>query len=598
MSQSESAGRLDQPVQTAFEASDARLAVLRQMADGAIGPDGPDLLDLSFPSWIKDGRGRYISCNPAFETLTGHRRDVLIGRRDDDFASASHASLSFRQDMQAMSSRDILTFDLVLPSAFVDRRLKGTVAKAAIRDRDGRITGIAAIALQSGMEDTELKAMPDRPQKQEDAEAEVRQAQDFSAALESHYAGFTADHVPFALIMLEIQLRRAQENRVLAQLPCPVVQALMARLRLRLKGRGEPYFAGADRIAIFLPGTGCKNKSGSLALELKTECLYPVECDGALYQVIATSGFAVIRTDDDSADALIRRAMPASLKRLATAPQPPQAASVAVAPSHPKSSEYELQADMAAGIERQEFIAYFQPKMDLLTRTVVGAEALVRWKHPKLGLIPPSMFIVMAEQIGLLQAINQHIWRQSMDFVRALNDNQAGTRRVAINLSAADLQVPGFVSSIETLMAETGCPASFLEFEITESALKARSEQLEAHLAALDALGIGLAIDDFGTGNLAFEALNRFPIRTLKIDRVFIKDIATHEKTARLVRAMCLMADELGLVTVAEGVETPIEAELAKQVGCKQGQGFFWQRPLPERKFLDWLRVQAPFNKV
>ena len=137
-------------------------------------------------------------------------------------------------------------------------------------------------------------------------------------------------------------------------------------------------------------------------------------------------------------------------------------------------------------------------------------------------------------------------------------------------------------------MDETECPPSFVEFEITESALKGRSEQLEAHLAGLGDLGIGLAIDDFGTGNLAFESLNRFPIQTLKIDRVFIKDVATQEKTARLVRSMCLMANELGLATVAEGVETLMESELVKQIGCKFAQGFFWQRPVPAQQFFDW----------
>ena len=568
------------------------LRAMQRLASGEITVHDPAFSALSIPFWTKDTRGRYLSCNSAYERLTGNKTDGLIGKTDFQITPKYLAQISQRQDLQTLTAADLLTFDIALPLDSQTGKSQGKVTKTAFRNENGTVCGLAALAHHSDMTYMGLMSVPveQEPQQAQDQSESGQgfELTDFALAVAPYLDVFKHGGPAFGLVVLALQTRKSDAFSLTNSVPFPVLRALTERLRSKLSGRGIAYVVAADRIAIILPNVSRENVAVNIANEMCAESMYPFDVADNLYQVAAKSGTTLVQPGDATADTLMARAFPSGAGGLPAVSMFKVGSGGTDISIHQPTSEYELETDMAAGIDRLEFIAYFQPKMDLATQNVVGAEALVRWKHPKRGLIPPSMFIAMAEQIGLQAAINSQIWRQSMEFIKKLNNNSADPKRVAINISASDLQIPTFVSSINALLDETGCPASFVEFEITESALKGRSEQLEAHLAGLGELGIGLAIDDFGTGNLAFESLNRFPIQTLKIDRVFIKDVATQEKTARFVRSMCLMADDLGLATVAEGVETLMESELVKQIGCRFGQGFFWQRPVPAQQFFEW----------
>ena len=251
----------------------------------------------------------------------------------------------------------------------------------------------------------------------------------------------------------------------------------------------------------------------------------------------------------------------------------------------------QMESELHTAITHKQFQLYYQPKVDTQTGEVRSAEALIRWVHPVRGVIAPGEFIPLAEECGLIGAIGQWVIQEACRQARAWQDDGVPSLRVSVNLSASQFRESALVDNIRRALDEAGLEARFLEVELTESAVMNDPEQSIAILEQLSKMGVLVSVDDFGTGYSSMSYLRRFPIDKLKIDRVFINEMATLPEDASIVRAIVSLAHSLHLKVVAEGVETPAQLEFLKAAKCDEYQGYHFSRPLPAAEFEQLIRT-------
>ena len=247
-------------------------------------------------------------------------------------------------------------------------------------------------------------------------------------------------------------------------------------------------------------------------------------------------------------------------------------------------SRLALENELRRALERSEFELYYQPKVDMVTGKMTGMEALLRWNHPDLGLVPPLDFIPLAEETGLILPIGEWVLRAACAQTKAWHD-QGFELNVAVNLSPRQFQQRDLVSTINRIVAETGFDPRELNLEVTESSIMNNAESAVTILRELKDTGIRISIDDFGTGYSSLAVLKDLPIDVLKIDKTFINDVTTNPDDAALVTAVVTLAHNLRLNVVAEGVETNEQLAFLRALNCDKWQGYLFSKPLPAAAF-------------
>lgn len=242
----------------------------------------------------------------------------------------------------------------------------------------------------------------------------------------------------------------------------------------------------------------------------------------------------------------------------------------------------ELEAALSDALKYKQFILYYQPIFSLVTSNLVGFEALVRWKHPQNGLIPPNKFIPIAEETGLIIPLSEWILTEACRQMKAWQEHceNAALLRMSINISGRQIKQSNCVEKIDEILAATGLSANNLKLEITESLLMENKESFGYFLRQMKHRGIQLSIDDFGTGYSSLSYLHRLPFDTVKIDGYFIANIAAEEDSINIVQAILTLAHQLNIDVIAEGIETEQQFRILQELGCEFGQGYFFARPL------------------
>jgi diguanylate cyclase (GGDEF)-like protein len=243
-----------------------------------------------------------------------------------------------------------------------------------------------------------------------------------------------------------------------------------------------------------------------------------------------------------------------------------------------------LENDLYKAQERDELRLHFQPQFDCMTGRITGAEALIRWEHGG-KLVPPGDFIPLAEETGLIVPMGEWVLRRACQKAQAWRERSGWPMRIAVNLSAIQLDQPNLVELVDRVLKETGLPPTALELEITESVVVRESLRAAAVLTQLRGLGVGIAIDDFGVGYSSFSYLRELPVDRLKMDRSFLSNVPNSPGDSRLAAAMIAMAHRLEVGIVAEGVETEAQNAFLKAHGCDECQGYFLARPMAEPAF-------------
>lgn len=260
------------------------------------------------------------------------------------------------------------------------------------------------------------------------------------------------------------------------------------------------------------------------------------------------------------------------------------------------SERISMEKDLRSALDKGQFTLYYQPQLDMNTGKIVGVEALIRWRHPKLGLVMPGKFIPLAEDTGQIFAIGEWVLRTACKQMKKWIDKGLTDLRMAVNLSAIQFRqrnLPGLISDI---LEETGLSAARLDFEITESGAMHDIDNSSAILNTLRSMGSRISIDDFGTGFSSLSYLKSFPINALKIDRSFINDITTSPDSAAITKAIIAMAKNLNLEVIAEGVETHEQVEFLRAQQCNTMQGYLFSVPVPANSCMELLRQETILN--
>ena len=362
---------------------------------------------------------------------------------------------------------------------------------------------------------------------------------------------------------------------------------LLQEVARRLSGlaRGVDTVArfGGDEFVLLVNSLAQPDDVRRLALAAVDALQAPVVIAGLEVHTSPSIGVAFYPTDGTSIESLIARADAA----MYCAKQRGRGNVQCYAPGMNAGAEERVQfeSELHTAIALGQFELYYQPKVDTVTGEVRSAEALIRWIHPKRGIVSPGDFIPVAEECGLIGAIGEWVIHEACRQARAWQTAGLAWLRVSVNLSASQFRQEGLVASIERALKESGLEPKYLEVELTESVVMTDPEESIAVLEELSKMGVLVSVDDFGTGYSSMSYLRRFPIDKLKIDRVFISEIVNRPEDASIVRAIVSLAHSLRLKVVAEGVETPQQLEFLKAVGCDEYQGYHFSQPLPAVKF-------------
>jgi diguanylate cyclase (GGDEF)-like protein len=250
-----------------------------------------------------------------------------------------------------------------------------------------------------------------------------------------------------------------------------------------------------------------------------------------------------------------------------------------------------IEAGLRIALQRNEFSLNFQPKINLGTGAIVGVEALLRWKHPERGFIPPAQFIPIAEDTGLILPIGHWVLREACRQAREWRDAGFAQIPMAVNISAVEFRSKDFVESVRVALNESKLDPRCLELELTESVLMKHAESTVSMLKALKAIGVQLTVDDFGTGYSSLSYLRQFPVDSLKVDQSFVHEISSQRDDAAIVSAVISMGNSLKKRVIAEGVETREQMDFLTAEGCEEAQGYYFNRPMAANQFVKLLEA-------
>ena len=355
-----------------------------------------------------------------------------------------------------------------------------------------------------------------------------------------------------------------------------VLVEVARRLEGRLRGGDVAARLGGDEFAVLLDDTSSPAEARAVTDRIVAALAAPMVVDGRELRIRCSVGIAVDPGDDTSTDDLLRDADTA----MYVAKSHGKGRATLFEPSlHEALMErVTLERDLSRAVERGELILHYQPVLDLESGRATSVEALVRWQHPERGLLGPDRFIGLAEETGLVVDLGRWVLREACrQAVAWRRDPSLHGLGMAVNVSARQLDRPEFVGVVAQALHDTGLDASSLTLELTETAIAADDTELIARLRSLRSMGVRIAIDDFGTGYSSLSYLRRLPVDTVKIDRSFVGDLG---RDAALVRMVTELASELGLDTVAEGIEEVGQLDALRGFTCRHGQGYLFSRPV------------------
>jgi EAL domain-containing protein (putative c-di-GMP-specific phosphodiesterase class I)/GGDEF domain-containing protein len=369
------------------------------------------------------------------------------------------------------------------------------------------------------------------------------------------------------------------------------VEALVAHIAdsLRSAVDGDTLLGrfGARCFLVAMPASKL-DRGDRLRIQMTVDAIEPMRMLGTEIRPEVAAGVAFYPSDTDSADDLVRFASLAATR--AGGSKSAAVATFDAAMNSLLMRDHQLEVEIRKGLDQGQFRVHYQPKVSLETGQVLGAEALMRWNHPEWGPVPQSEFIPIAERSDLIHRIFEFALRTALWDTQRWRDRGHALPIISVNVSPANLRREDFVRLIENIQDEVRVAPTKLELEVTESMLLEDEELFTARLRQVKAVGTRIAIDDFGTRYTGFNLLRQLPLNTMKIDQCFIQGVDHSQEMRALCQTIVAMARQLKLRTVAEGIETPGELQVMRDIGCEAGQGYLIQRPIPAEEFTLFLR--------
>jgi diguanylate cyclase (GGDEF)-like protein len=385
-----------------------------------------------------------------------------------------------------------------------------------------------------------------------------------------------------AILCMDVDRFKVINDSLGRELGDALLQQIAARLRKHTRADTTVARMGGDEFVVLIENQEDVMSVASCAQQLIGQLSAPYALGNRDCHVTASIGVSLFPSDGTDSQTLLKAADVAMYRAKEAGRNNYQYYSPAM--NVHTAERLELESDLRCALMRDEFLVYYQPKVDIRTGLITGLEALLRWNHPQRGLVSPSQFIPLAEEIGLIVPIGEWVLAMACARTKAWQDSGFTHLNVAVNLSARQFADPMLIPRLTQIIHSSGLDPSSLELEITESVAMSNGELTVAALEKLKAIGVRIAIDDFGTGYSSLSYLKRFPIDTLKVDRSFIRDIPSDAGDKKITRAIIAMAHSFKLLVVAEGVETADQLAFLRGQRCDVAQGFFLFRPLPEEQ--------------
>ncbi len=367
-----------------------------------------------------------------------------------------------------------------------------------------------------------------------------------------------------------------------------LLKAVAKRVQSSVRETDTVACMGGDEFVLVLPERTDAGLSTGIVQRIMDAVAQPLTIEGHEFFISCSIGVAVYPADGTTPEELIKHADIAMYRAKETGRNNFQFYTSTM--NERALERLRIEGDLRNALERGEFLLYYQPQVDMRTREIVGVEALIRWQHPELGMVPPARFIGLAEETGLIVPIGAWVIREACRQSRQWQLDGLGHLRMAVNLSARQFSQQDLVESVATALKDAELSPEYLEIELTESLVMADVDHAIGILRELKALGVKLSIDDFGTGYSSLSYLKRFPIDVLKIDRSFVNDITVDPDDAAIVTSIISLAHSLRLLVIAEGVETIEQLTYLRKHECDQIQGYFFSRPLAAEAMTRMLR--------
>jgi diguanylate cyclase (GGDEF)-like protein len=399
----------------------------------------------------------------------------------------------------------------------------------------------------------------------------------------------------FALMFLDLDRFKTINDSLGHHYGDKLLQGVAERLTSGLRAEDTVARLGGDEFVVLLAEINAPTAAGSVAQKLLEALAQPMDIEGQMQSISGSIGISIYPEDGTT----LRELMSNADSAMYHAKKVGRGNHQFFAPEMNAAAGARLQLEQALrlALERKEFELHYQPKVDVATGAVVAMEALVRWRSPTRGLVPPYEFINVAEEIGLIIPLGAWVLRAACEQNQAWQDAGLARLRVAVNLSAYQFRQKDLPEFVAGVLQETGMAGEFLELEVTESVVMHNPQEAVRILEQLSAQGIHISVDDFGTGYSSLSYLKQFRLDTLKIDRSFVRDINSDADDAAIVRSVIALAHSLRLQVIAEGVETAEQLEYLRALGCDQYQGYFRSKPVPAAEFEAMLRTPGGLLK-
>jgi diguanylate cyclase (GGDEF)-like protein len=362
-----------------------------------------------------------------------------------------------------------------------------------------------------------------------------------------------------------------------------LLQTVATRLKSCVRDLDAVFRLGDDEFAIVLEKLVQQQDAARVANRILSICSLPFQLGEQELYVTISIGISIFPSDGEEMEVILKNAEAAMHRAKELGSNNYQHYKPTM--NSKAFKQLTLELNIRKALRENQFVVFYQPLIDLTTGTITGSEALVRWKHPDLGLISPAQFIPLAEETGLIISIGEWVLRTACHQARLWQNKFGKPLTISVNLSARQFQQQDLVSVVNSALENANLKPEYLELEITESLGMKNPELTLRTLNELKSKGIRISIDDFGTGYSSLSYLKRFPIDTIKIDRSFVSDIQSNTNDAAIVVAIIALAHSLKLKVIAEGVEKPEQAEYLREHGCEKVQGFLYSPPICSDSF-------------
>jgi diguanylate cyclase (GGDEF)-like protein/PAS domain S-box-containing protein len=525
---------------------------------------------------VTDAENRIVMVNRAFSEITGYQSDEVIGQNPRFMASGRQMIQFYRAMWAELLEKNNWRGEIW------NKRKNGDIFPelltiSVVRNEQGEITNFIGVFIDITERKLEeeritrlanydtLSGLPNRNLLTDRIEQGVAQAERHNSKL--------------AMLFIDLDHFKNINDSLGHDIGDELLKRVAERLKSCLRRTDTLARQGGDEFIALVTDIGSETEASFVAEKMISSCADGFEINGHLLHVTPSIGISMCPDDGNTqvqlmrnADLAMYRAKDSGRNRFAFYEEQMNRKAV---------ERLRLENDLRSAIEQQQLMLYYQPKVACVDNTVVGMEALLRWKHPEFGFISPAVFIPVAEQTGQINEIGDWVLRQTVLQQRMWQSRGLNIVPIAVNLSVAQFQQSDLVERVARIVREGGLDTRYIELELTESMLMVSGIDQNSVLDQLNAAGFNLSLDDFGTGYSSLSRLKMLPMASLKIDQSFVRDIATDPNDRSIVSATAALAHALGMKVIAEGVEQPGQLAFIQSLQCEEYQGYLFSPPVP-----------------